>query len=888
MAALLKFISTLALCGGALLHAQGIPPSASILKPPGGISAQVYQIYEASKKGDDALADRLVRAHKVSVDGTDRIAVVVIPKQTIAEVDVDALRRLKCEVIAESRSYLRISSPISQLPNLPGIAGVRLVRLPWRPQMASTISQGVSLVGASTAHSRGVLGTGIRVVIIDTGFEGLREAVRHGDLPAQWRFLDQTGEGLESSGLHGTGVAEIIHDVAPEAELYYYKINDLLDFENAVDLAIRSDADIINYSGHWFGTGFGDGQGVACDAVNRAADSGIIWVNSAGNQANKVYNHLFTDPDEDGWHNISGEDEVLTLSDVDVGEEIVVWLKWNDWPLTTDDYDLVLTKNDEQGNVEIIARSDGAQFHDEPVEVISYDVTEVGIYGVSIRKMTSARVRLVRLESVHHEVQQSPSLRGTIGIPADARGAIAVGAVNHRDWISSPEPEVYSSRGPTFDGRVKPDIAAPDGVRSFSYQNGFPGTSAAAPHVAGVAALIKSTDPLGMSASTVRSTLLENAMDVGEPGKDNDFGWGKLDLRNVTLVRAMPDLGITPSQLHFTDIGVGTSSTRIIRISNDGRGYLQLLEIETTNSTRYIPSVSRSPFTLLDTFESARSLDDWGKSSSASWRWVDGKAGLSSSDSSSLGTLSPNVYLDEGMDISVDTEWLSGDETKGYGISFCRSADGQYRFAISGRGSYKLTKWDGIEFTSLTDWTRSDAITNRGRNTIRVRKIVSLMKLYINNVFVEDVADTSFTEGWVRLYADSDHEIAFDNFQVIGGDLFFPQSVQPMGSIEFGLTYFAAPDIASSSQLRITTDDPDTPVTTIGLSAEPFVVTSDTPAVIGDFNADGSVDFSDFLAFAGHFGTATGQSRYDVEFDLNHDDLIDFSDFLIFAHAFGS
>ena len=55
-----------------------------------------------------------------------------------------------------------------------------------------------------------------------------------------------------------------------------------------------------------------------------------------------------------------------------------------------------------------------------------------------------------------------------------------------------------------------------------------------------------------------------------------------------------------------------------------------------------------------------------------------------------------------------------------------------------------------------------------------------------------------------------------------------------------------------------------------------------------DFDGDGTVGFSDFIAFAGGFGTSRGDSRYDARFDLDGDGDVGFSDFLIFAGAFGS
>ena len=55
-----------------------------------------------------------------------------------------------------------------------------------------------------------------------------------------------------------------------------------------------------------------------------------------------------------------------------------------------------------------------------------------------------------------------------------------------------------------------------------------------------------------------------------------------------------------------------------------------------------------------------------------------------------------------------------------------------------------------------------------------------------------------------------------------------------------------------------------------------------------DFDGDGTVGFSDFLAFAGKYGAQRGDGRYQAKYDLNSDGKIDFSDFLIFASSYGN
>ena len=80
------------------------------------------------------------------------------------------------------------------------------------------------------------------------------------------------------------------------------------------------------------------------------------------------------------------------------------------------------------------------------------------------------------------------------------------------------------------------DIAAP-GVQvwtaaSVSGQRPRNGTSFASPFVAAAAALIKSDNP-GFSSEEVRIVLENEADDLGEPGRDNVFGWGLVDIRSL-------------------------------------------------------------------------------------------------------------------------------------------------------------------------------------------------------------------------------------------------------------------------------------------------------------------------------------------------------------------
>jgi serine protease AprX len=139
---------------------------------------------------------------------------------------------------------------------------------------------------------------------------------------------------------------------------------------------------------------------------------------------------------------------------------------------------------------------------------------------------------------------------GTINAPGTATGAITVGAVsdysnpagapNHDDGIYLAG---FSSRGPTADGRTKPDISAP-GVTvtaalagTVSGTTTLSGTSMATPYVAGATVLARQAAPSATPAQ-IRSALLSTAVDVGAPGVDNEYGAGLIDVRALVSTLA--------------------------------------------------------------------------------------------------------------------------------------------------------------------------------------------------------------------------------------------------------------------------------------------------------------------------------------------------------------
>ena len=497
-----------------------------------------------------------VKSHNMVMQD-DLVQVTIVTSEDSMAPVRKAVKAVGGENHLHYKNLLQAFVPLSGLKALAGRPDIQLIREPQRvildeqeltaiPAIGTQTTDGVAASNASAWQPQ-CTGRGVRVAVIDGGFKDYTTLLGT-DLPSSVNFYDWTSLGGPGSSPHGTACAEVIYDMAPGVTLDLHRINTKVEFGTAVDQAIADGADIISASFSWIIDGPGDGTGFLAGIVKTASQNGIFFAKSAGNDAENCWSGTFSPQSSDmnTFHlwgtgtNINGfgpaPREYWPLYK---GYPLTVALHWDNWTVVDQDYDLNLVGHN--GVEWVLVDFSGAYQNGSPgqtpTEYISTTTPFQGLYGVVVERWNSNRNVCFRLLTNAGVELNTRVAQRSLGFPADSPDAITVGAVD----VNSPYPlESYSSQGPTFGpggactgGAIKPDLTGYANVSTVSYLPDLPylfnGTSAATPHVAGAAALVRQAYP-DYTVAQVQQFLETNAMDLGTAGKDNLFGAGRLYL----------------------------------------------------------------------------------------------------------------------------------------------------------------------------------------------------------------------------------------------------------------------------------------------------------------------------------------------------------------------
>ena len=455
-------------------------------------------------------------------------------------------------------------------------------------EIKTYIENSVPYVGAEIPRMDGIDGTGIKIAIIDTGVDFNHPDLfgwgPDGKVIGGYNFIQENQLPMDNNG-HGTKVAGVIAadgytlGVAPKAKILAYKVSE--DGEGvsselimrAIEKAIEDEADIINIS-----LGVNKTNSKIDKAVNHALDNGIFVVTAAGNDGPELktigspgrnfgsvtvgatYNNMTSsliatlEVDEKDFTVIpmigsskteepiigkiifGGFGKISDLKEMDVKDAIVI----------------VERGSDVKGELlffsikEMNAASAGAK------ALIVYN-NESGIFLGELVHELSEPGYIPQIPVVSMDREEGLEIIELI--KNDNKGIMHL--FYNPDFVAH-----FSSRGPVSPFYMKPDIVAPgayiNSTQNNASYNFTSGTSFAAPHVSGAAALLLQKNP-ELQNHEIKSLLLTTVQPVsdayGQKFSLHESGAGRLDIANAynaKLIISPPSFVINLSADHPT------------------------------------------------------------------------------------------------------------------------------------------------------------------------------------------------------------------------------------------------------------------------------------------------------------------------------------------------
>ncbi len=415
-----------------------------------------------------------------------------------------------------------------------------------QPTIGDVTSEGVAALNVNTGsvdydyHDLGADGAGITIASIDAGYNGYAALQDSEDWPQDLnlrRFEVDGGAPVDCEAAtcsnyqasdHGAATMEIVFDVAPGADYLTYRTTTVGDWYTALKDAADRGADVVTVSLSAPLDNVGDGGvcppiwpapcGTIAEAAAYARSQGTLVVNSAGNYRLEHWGGTYVDSagalNWDGagtTYNIGGPGGGYIYCYPN-GYPLGVDLFWDDWTAPVDtDYDLYLYER--RTNNRWTLRASSTLYQDgspgqTPQEAIRYTVANAlggggcgsgrGSFAIRVVRYSAATARNLQVFAGNWGGLLSSTPDRSLGFPADSPDVYAVGAAD----VTIPGTlEDYSAEGPVLGpggsqaapspANPKPDGVSVSGVSTVTYgASGFGGTSSAAPHTAGIAAIL--------------------------------------------------------------------------------------------------------------------------------------------------------------------------------------------------------------------------------------------------------------------------------------------------------------------------------------------------------------------------------------------------------------
>ncbi len=509
-----------------------------------------------------------------------------VPREARAYLD-----KIGCRDIIVYEHVLNAWMPVATLGQLRAVPQMVYARAVRKPRVRSGIvtSQGDIAQQSDAARSAfGLSGAGVKVGVLSDSYDALGGAaagISNGELPGPGNpqndrpvevLLDNFNPGNIDEG---RAMMEIIHDVAPAAELAFHTaFGGIATFASGIRALEAAGCEVIVDDVFYLNDAFFQ-DGLVAQAADEVVERGAVYLSAAGNQARDSYEAAFnpigtvtvgTVPY--AVHGFLGTDFLQQITVAPLSTVSIV-LQWDDPFLSVtgsegaaSDLDIILVDGTE---TTAIAGGTNNNLGNDAVEILQFTNTSAvpQLFNLLIGLRQGATPNLVKYIIFNGATinEYATNSSTCVGQP-NAAGALAVGAAF---WAETPPfgqtpplLEPFSSAGGTpilFDTqgnpiapdiRQKPDFTAPDGGNtsffgsdindSDTFPNFF-GTSAAAPHAAGVAALLLEQQPTATPA-TIRDILTQTAIEMGPPGFDFDTGAGLIDALAAVSSGAGPEV----------------------------------------------------------------------------------------------------------------------------------------------------------------------------------------------------------------------------------------------------------------------------------------------------------------------------------------------------------